>query len=121
MVNCRRCGEEIEDRFRYCPSCGTAQRAKIVESFPAHPGLPGDSGRALRVSRYLNAADFGDHTRFSIWNPDGVADAAISLTEAESGRLARFLAGPEDVRGETPTDLIGRARRFAGRLAHPES
>ena len=42
------------------------------------------------MSRY-----FGDepHVRFSVWNEDGVAEAAVSLEPAEARRLARFLGG----------------------------
>jgi hypothetical protein len=42
------------------------------------------------VSRYL-----GDdaHVRFSVWNEDGVAEAAVSLDPPEARRLARFLGG----------------------------
>jgi hypothetical protein len=33
--------------------------------------------------------------RFSVWSPDGVAEAAVSLDEDEAGRLAAFLVAPE--------------------------
>ena len=56
-----------------------------MEFFAPHPR---DAGKALRVSRYLTD---DPHVRFSVWD-DGVARAAVSLDEAESTRLARFLA-----------------------------
>ena len=83
MTSCAGCGKGLEASFRFCPWCGTAQRRKLVEFFRPHPN---SAGRALRVSRY------GDdpQVRFSVWD-DGVARAAVSLDEAESTRLARFL------------------------------
>jgi hypothetical protein len=84
---CAHCGTEIEERFRFCPWCAAPQRLKLTEFFSPHPR---DRGKALRVSRY-----FGDepHVRFSVWNEDGVAEAAVSLEPAEARRLARFLGG----------------------------
>ena len=84
MTACATCGRDSEARFRFCPWCGTAQRRKIVEFFRAHPN---SAGRALRVSRY-----YGDepHVRFSVWD-DGIAQAAVSLDDEESRRLASFL------------------------------
>jgi hypothetical protein len=84
MPACSACGTEIEARFRFCPWCGLAQRRKIVEFFRPHPN---SAGRALRVTRYL--AD-DPHVRFSVWE-DGVARAAVSLTDQEAARLAEFL------------------------------
>jgi len=88
VTACAVCGKGVKASFRFCPSCGTAQRRKIVEFFRAHPN---SSGRALRVSRY-----YGDepHVRFSVWD-DGVAQAAVSLDEEESRRLAAFIAATE--------------------------
>jgi hypothetical protein len=88
MTACAACGKDSEARFRFCPWCGTAQRRKIFEFFRSHPST---SGRALRVSRY-----YGDdpQVRFSVWD-DGVAQAAVSLDEAESRRLASFIAATE--------------------------
>ncbi|HZS23813.1 MAG TPA: zinc ribbon domain-containing protein [Gaiellaceae bacterium] len=84
MPGCTACGIEIEARYRFCPWCGKAQRRKLVEFFWPHAN---SAGRALRVTRYL-----GDdpHVRFSVWD-DGVARAAVSLTEDEALRLAAFL------------------------------
>jgi hypothetical protein len=84
MPGCTACGTEIEARFRFCPWCGVAQRRKIVEFFRPHPNSP---GRALRVTRYLADAP---QVRFSVWE-DGVARAAVSLTDEEAERLAAFL------------------------------
>jgi hypothetical protein len=102
MRACPGCREEVDERFRFCPWCGTPQRLKLVEFFPAHPLVEGDRGKALRVSRYL-----GDevlrHVRFSVWSDRGRtarADAAVSLAEDESERLASFLADPAPV--DTP-------------------
>ena len=52
-------------------------------------------GKALRVSRYLTEQP---HVRFSVWNADGVAEAAVSLEEEEAERLAGFLAAPAPAR-----------------------
>jgi hypothetical protein len=95
MAACTACGEAIEASFRFCPWCGVAQRRKVVEFFWPHPR---DAGRALRVSRYL-----GDEpqVRFSVWD-DGVAQAAVSLEEAEALRLAAFVANTTPA-AEAPT------------------
>jgi len=95
MPRCRQCSGDVDERFRFCPHCGAALRRKLVEFFPAAPNVASDAGRALRVSRYLGCSDLDDHTRFSIWNADGVADGAVSLSDVEIARLSRFLAtGP---------------------------
>jgi hypothetical protein len=96
---------EIEERFRFCPWCATLQRLKLTEFFSAHPR---DRGKALRVSRYL-----GDepHVRFSVWNEDGVAEAAVSLDPSEARRLARFLGGA----GPAPAAAGERLRRLLTR------
>jgi hypothetical protein len=74
--------------YRFCPWCSAPQRSKLVEFFRAHPR---DRGRALRVSRYLTEEP---QVRFSVWSPDGVVEAAVSLEEQEADRLAAFLDGP---------------------------
>ena len=84
MQACSGWGSEIEARFRFCPWCGVVQRRKIVEFFRPHANSP---GRALRVTRYL-AED--PHVRFSVWE-DGIARAAVSITDEEAARLAGFL------------------------------
>jgi hypothetical protein len=52
----------------------------------------------LRVSRYLEDKPVERHTRFSIWSASETkarAEAAVSLDEAETARLARFLLDTE--------------------------
>jgi hypothetical protein len=46
---------------------------------------------ALRVSRYLAERPDERHVRFSVWSEAGVAEAAVSLDDAEATRLAGFL------------------------------
>ena len=89
MRVCAECGGELESAYRFCPWCASPQRRKLVEFFRAHPR---DAGKALRVSRYLTEEP---HVRFSVWSPEGVAEAAVSLEEAEAERLALFLAAPQ--------------------------
>jgi hypothetical protein len=85
MRECADCRGLVGSAFRFCPWCGRAQRRKLVEFFRPHER---DSGKALRVSRYLDE----QHVRFSVWNEDGVAEAAVSIGEDEADRLRRFLA-----------------------------
>jgi len=84
MVGCTACGRQVERTFRFCPWCGVVQRRKLVEFFRPHANSP---GRALRVTRYV--AD-DPHVRFSVWE-NGVARAAVSITDDEAARLADFL------------------------------
>jgi hypothetical protein len=63
----------------------------LVEFFAPHPDVPGDAGRALRVSHYFASEERPAQVRFSIWSGDS-ADAAVSLTEEEAVRLAEFVA-----------------------------
>ena len=110
MGACPGCGGAVERRFRYCPWCAAPQRLKLTDFFRPHPLI--DTGKALRVSRYLGAAPADRHVRFSVWDEVGDdvrAEAAVSLDENEAARLARFLTDPEG-RGpaagcdaETPT------------------
>jgi hypothetical protein len=88
VAGCTSCGREIEARFRFCPWCGHVQRRKLVEFFRPHAN---SSGRALRVTRYV--AD-DPHVRFRVWE-DGVARAAVSITDDEARRLADFLEQTE--------------------------
>ena len=88
MRVCAECGLEVAATFRFCPWCAAPQRRKLVEFFRAHPR---DEGVALRVSRYLTD---DPQVRFSVWSPEGVAEAAVSLEEEEAERLAAFLAAP---------------------------
>ena len=92
MRVCSECGRELEAAYRFCPWCAAPQRRKLVEFFRAHPR---DLGKALRVSRYLTEQP---HVRFSVWNADGVAEAAVSLEEEEAERLVGFLATPAPAR-----------------------
>lgn len=84
MHACGQCGGAVGDAYRYCPWCAAPQRMKLVEFFG---GTGGETGKALRVSRYLDE----EHVRFSVWNESGVAEAAVSIDEDEAGRLSRFL------------------------------
>src|SRR5919202_971616 len=84
MGGCPHCGGEITGAFRFCPWCAAPLRRKLVEFFRAHPR---DEGMALRVSRYVEEGQ----VRFSVWSAAGVAEAAVSLDEAEATRLAGFL------------------------------
>jgi hypothetical protein len=104
MRACPGCREEMDERFRFGLWCGAPQRLKLVEFFFAHPLVEGDRGKALRVSRYLGE-DVLRHVRFSVWRDRGRtarADAAVSLSEDESERLARFLAEPAPVVSQEP-------------------
>jgi hypothetical protein len=86
----------------------------LVEFFSPHPLVGGDAGRALRVSRYLGPGAAERHVRFSVWNEDGTAEAAVSLDESEAQRLARFVAGTAPPREPRPTlvdRLLAAARR----------
>jgi hypothetical protein len=96
MDACRTCGGGVESGFRFCPWCATPQRSKIVDFFR---GAPRDAGKALRVSRYVHEG----HVRFSVWNEEGVSEAAVSLDDAEAARLAGFL-GHE--RARSPVDRL---------------
>lgn len=85
MHECGRCGESVEERFRFCPWCAEPQRVKLVEFFG---GFGDEAGKALRVSRYVQEG----HVRFSVWNDGGVAEAAVSIADDEAARLAGFLS-----------------------------
>jgi hypothetical protein len=98
MRTCAGCGGNVEGRFRYCPWCAAPQRSKIVDFFRA---AEFDDGRALRVSRYVHDG----HVRFSVWNEDGVSEAAVSIGDAEAERLAAFLV-PE----RAPRSAVDRLR-----------
>ena len=89
MRQCAQCRGAVERTFRFCPWCAQPQRSKLVEFFLAHPGIERDHGKALRVSRYFGTET--RHVRFSVWNEAGEAEGAVSLTDAETDRLRRFL------------------------------
>jgi hypothetical protein len=102
MRSCASCRSEVEERFRFCPWCGAAQRAKIVEFFSGHPLVGDDGAKALRVSRYLGETEESRHVRFSVWSEGGRtahAEAAVSLPDDEAERLARFLNDTAEVPG----------------------
>ena len=114
-VDCRQCGGSVEEAFRFCPWCAAPLRSKLVEFFRPHPLVEADAGRALRVSRYLGPSAEERHVRFSVWNEEGTAEAAVSLDEGEALRLARFVAGsitpPRDSRPTFVDRLLAAARR----------
>ena len=91
MRTCSHCSGSLEAEFRFCPWCGASQRSKLVEFFHAHPLVAGDRGKALRVSRYTGPSEDERHVRFSVWNEEGRAEAAVSIDDGEAERLARFL------------------------------
>ena len=101
MHACKQCGGSIGNAFRYCPWCAAPQRSKLVEFFA---GTGSEAGKALRVSRYTDEG----HVRFSVWDESGVAEAAVSVDEAEARRLAAFVSGATTetrlapARGEAP-------------------
>ncbi|HEY8236757.1 MAG TPA: hypothetical protein VIF85_08965, partial [Gaiellaceae bacterium] len=74
--------------------------------------LESDDGKALRVSRYFGSTEAERHVRFSVWNETGSAEAAVSLDEEETQRLARFiLAGgpPRPARASLLDAVLGLA------------
>ena len=119
MRACARCGGSVQTRYRFCPWCSTPLRTKLVEFFRPHALIGGDRGKALRVSRYLDA-EVGPHVRFSVWSDaDERAEvaAAISLDERESGRLARFLLDADHPgAATTPSPVL---RRLVEQLRAP--
>ena len=109
MPVCSSCAGDVEASFRYCPWCAAPVRRKLVEFFPARP-FPGEIGKALRVSRYFPDAGEPGHVRFSVWNETGVAEAVVSLAEADALALAGFIrtnvASREPEPAEMPTELL---------------
>jgi hypothetical protein len=108
MPVCGSCAGEIEGRFRYCPWCAAPVRLKLVEFFPARP-FPGEIGKALRVSRYFPDDGEEGHVRFSVWNETGMAEAVVSLDEADALRLAEFVrdsAPASSVPDDEPAGMI---------------
>jgi hypothetical protein len=113
LVACRQCGGSTEEAFRFCPWCAAPLRSKLVEFFRPHRFVASDAGRALRVSRYLGPTPQERHVRFSVWDEEGTAQAAVSLDEDEALRLARFVAGsaPPGSRPTVVDKLLAAARR----------
>ncbi len=106
MRRCSGCGEQVEVTFRYCPWCAAPLRLKLTDYFRPHPLIQADHGKALRVSRYLAVPETERHVRFSVWDERGasvMAKAAVSLSDGEADRLARFLLGAEAAQNAVPT------------------
>ena len=104
------CGFRQSERHRYCISCGsslpsgllapsrTPKVTRLFAGIPTHPLDPPES--VLRVSRYVENVVFeseegsvtipGHHVRLSVWTGER-PDCAISLSDDEADRLARFL------------------------------
>ena len=57
------------------------------------PPSQADWAKALRVSRYFGDEETPPQVRFSIWFVDK-AEAAVSLSNEEAERVARFLRPP---------------------------
>ena len=83
----------------------TVQAGRVLPPAPRHRGRR----RTRLVSRYLGVRPDERHVRFSVWDEDGVAEAVISLDEAEADRLARFLLEPSGRRHRPRTmwDRLG--------------
>jgi hypothetical protein len=101
MRECPGCRRELEAEFRFCPWCGITQRRKLVEFFLAHPAIADDRRKALRVSAYLDPAE-EQHVRFTVWDIEGTALAAVSLSPEEAARLVRFLEEAGEATGRLP-------------------
>jgi len=107
-VSCVHCGQQVQPAFRYCPWCGATQRRKLVEFYRGHDEL--DHGRSLRVSRYFRTHDQDPHVRFSVWNEEGEAQAAVSIDEDEAARLAWFLRPPRRPRPNRLREMLEQLR-----------
>lgn len=94
MRSCAQCGGEVAVEHRFCPWCAAPQRLKLVRFFPAHTAIEADRGKMLRLSFYVGIPGDEQHVRFSVWNEEGVAEAAVSLSPAEARRLAAFIVNP---------------------------
>ena len=118
MPVCGSCAGEVEASFRFCPWCAAPVRRKLVEFFPGRP-FPGEIGKALRVSRYFPDGDEEGHVRFSVWNETGVAEAVVSLAEADARAARRLRARqraaarePSDAPGDVPNAEVSDVRPF---------
>ncbi len=111
MHSCARCGGSVGDIFPHCPWCAAPQRLKLVEFFRAcHTE---ETGKALRVSRYLHDDLDERHVRFSIWDASSDkarVEAAVSLEDGEAERLAYFLldSAPRETRRPGFRELVDR-------------
>ena len=106
MAACIRCEGAIGEGFRYCPWCGWEQERKLTQFFNPHTQIERDGRGALRVSRYLAKAPAKRHVRFSVWNRNGEAEAAISIDEPEARRLAQFLVEPDQSPHPSRLDVL---------------
>lgn len=88
MRSCAQCGGGVAVEHRFCPWCAAPQRLKLVRFFPAHTAIEADRGKMLRLSFYVGIPGDEQHVRFSVWNEEGVAEAAVSLSPAEARRGA---------------------------------
>jgi hypothetical protein len=123
LRKCAQCHGEVADEHRFCPWCAAPQRLKIVQFFSPHVAIAADRGKLLRVSRYLGLPTAEPHVRFSVWNEEGVAEAAISLDEEEADRLAGFIFTPTPDAGGWLRAIVAqlRAEIGAGRARHSDS
>jgi len=81
MTECRRCAEEVDSAFRYCPWCAAPLRIKVTELFG------GADGKALRVSRY-----FGDDEEERPSFHRRIASAAAPTSEKSPKSASGFSA-----------------------------
>jgi hypothetical protein len=107
---CARCGGEVGNEHRFCPWCAAPQRVKLVSFFPAHEAIAADRGKMLRVSHYVGVPAEERHVRFSVWNEDGVAEAAVSLGPEEARHLAAFVAHPYGAPPSRLSALVAQVR-----------
>jgi len=63
---------------------------------------------ARYACRATYPAPRGRHARFSIWQPDGSAAAAVSLDDAEAARLASFLQGTAPAERQSLFERLAR-------------
>ena len=113
---CPNCGLRQPEIHRFCISCGsslprellapsrTPKVTRLFAGIPTHPSDPPES--VLRVSRYVEDVLFeseegsvtipGHHVRLSVWTGER-PDCAISLSDDESARLARFLDASAEI------------------------
>jgi hypothetical protein len=115
-ARCRSCGAPLEPAYRFCPSCAAPTRSKLVEIFEGHALIADSSARTLRVSRYLGAAGAERHTRLSVWQNAGEAEAAISLDDEGARRLSAFLTCGEPA--SAPPRVVRRIVASVRRRMH---
>jgi hypothetical protein len=104
MAQCPHCERDVAVEYRYCPWCAEPLRLKLVELFR---GADDDEHRALRVSRYLAER----RVRFSVWDENGTARAAVSLDDDEAARLGAFVAPRRSLSQTLIGDLRALVRR----------